>query len=215
MSEPNWNDWTVAGMLTTQRDASGRPSENGNMLSYSAQAEFFTGGDPLFDIVAHEVELGVYSRSSRHPENTQIDDYLSLGCIPVCAQRILIALKKNIGFLDVTHPEGPSWNWKQWFYRFPALVPHLKYSIKTRPGVLLRFAWALSVWLASREPYRNQDGWMQSHLMVLIYEQSGKRTWLCDWACRVWRARKPESMKSIVSAYIGTENHPLVQVWAD
>lgn len=204
----DWSPWMFNGMLSTQK------FPNGNILSYSAQAAFFAGlsqYDP--PIRSHRVSTGVFSRYSDRLSNTQIDDLVSLACLQEYAWEIRYTLWKNWGFLDVHAPTQASWNWTQWFYRFPALLAHLDFSLNDRPALFKQVAWAVSMFISANKPHADQDNWMQSHLMALVYMRSTEKTDLCDRALNYWISKKPQNMKTVVASYIGTYEHPLVALW--
>jgi hypothetical protein len=235
----SWEGWihsasqrSDAVLLSTERHA------NGNMVGYSATAVLLLSyGEwakhwPMQDrltlgVYLCRVRRGVFSRYPDRVEDTAFDDYICLAAMsPGAAWTILESLKRGWGFLDVEKLSGPSWNWKQFLARSPGFVAHVIYGACQRPNAFLRLAWAFSVWLCTRKPllgetkdggkvWKNQDPWMQTHLMVLTYQRSGHRTWLCDKAVRHWWQAKRASMRDIVASYVGTYNHPLPQLWED
>ena len=218
MNPINWAPWLHGGLLSSQV---GVP--NNNMLSYTAQAAFFTD-DPIIkkglitSLKQCQVQPGVYSRHPGTLDNTQIDDYLSLACLPVLAGDIESKMWSLYGFLDVNSPNKPSFNWKQQFFRFPALVTHLQFAQAKQPGIGWQIVWCIAMFICTRQPTSNQDAWMQSDLMAHVYESSNAHTVICDLMLAYWLKFRP-NMKEVVLSYLKGDDvtdwpeHPLVRVW--
>lgn len=197
----------TGSLLSTQ------PFANGNMISATAQFTYLT--KPLvskFYNGLKECELvpGVFSRYPDLPTNTSIDDYLSAACHAWIARNIYDRGKHTWGFFDLFEGHKLS----QWLWRFPGFWSHVKLAAGIPLTLLGKIAWAEALILAAREPMSNQDGWMQSHLMVLVYEaQTMTNSNLCNWAIKYWRSKKSQPTSEIVAAYIGDPEHPLVKAW--
>jgi hypothetical protein len=206
------------------------PFLNGNGLYATGQLLFLAQSRlPIYDAYAlypNGIELcrdphtGAYARRPDLLENTSVDDYLAITCDEYIAQELLKDSRANWGFLDVHNAIVPGINWAQFIFRFQGLWQHMRVSAGERLGLLGQAIWAVSIVLAARKPLTNQDSWIQSHLMVLTY---GRRSrdgnsalihWLMDLAVSYWRKKKgTTTTSSIMAAYCGDPEHPLVEAW--
>lgn len=193
------------------------PYLNGNSLSSSGQwillkhdldvvIPFVVG---IADCIRKRDGYEAFSRWPDKDEDTSIDDHLCIGAIPVFARRILTQLRRRWGFLSLYEPAP----WKQWLMRIPGFYQHLKLAAGEDLNWFDRMIWASVIMIAACKSVKNQDGWIQSHVMVITYDRSSKRYWACDQAVKYWKERKPAPTSEIVSAYIGDPNHPLVDAW--
>lgn len=190
-------------LLSTQ------PFPNGNMIYATAMYEYLMGiGMPgLFEF---EVKNGRLSRYPDRLEDTSIDDYLAATCDLGFALRFLGA-----GALYVSVMPGFSFN------RLLGLMPSfwgVKLNAKLRAGKGLGpidvLIWSIALLRAARQPKENQDGWVQSHLMILVWRQSKMSdNVLMRQAVAYWKSKQPQSTWRTMADYIGTESHPLVDAW--
>lgn len=201
------------GLLLSSQDC-----PNGNMVGYTAQL-LFLAKDRIPEEMYHKYTLGleaceynnVYSRYPNNPENTSVDDYLALCCIPEYAQRLHLEGIVHFGFFDVHFPKV---SFNAFLFRFQGLWQHMKVGAGHLIGPVGRAIWAASVYLAAKEPFGNQDNWLESHLMVETYKRSGKSSFLMDLACNFWYNKKGDMKTSeIFAKYCNIPDHPLVQAW--
>lgn len=197
---------------------------NLNMLNYTAQLLFLAKNDDLTPeqkfqyfagIIDCEKPEGMFYRSPTNSDDTSVDDYLALSCHKQLAIDILD--NSTWGFVSV---KPITWKQrllpffqKQWLYRFAGLWTHMKISAGYRVWPLGRFVWALSIFLAAREPMSSQDSWMESHLMILTKRQRGWKSWLGDKAVQYWLKKKTKPTSQIFAEYSGISDHPLVDAW--
>lgn len=205
---------------------------NGNVLGATAQAIFLGYGDwvrgkmMLKGILDFEVERGLFSRWHTRLENTAVDDYLCMACIPDLAKRILEHGRKTRGFFDVfsaTNPPQLSKKvftkdfWRPWLWRHFGFWNHARYAAGESIGIIGQILWAGSLFLTARFAGKKQDPWIQGHLMCLVYIQAKKPSKLCDLAWQYFMRKKPQATYKIVSEYIGCGYHPgahpLVDAW--
>lgn len=159
-----------------------------------------------------ELESGAFSRDQFNVLNTSVDDYLAAACVPEIAKRILYRLRTHFGFCDVKHSTF-SLNFKQFMGRFLGFVQHCRISAGEFPGWLGQIIWAKSITRAADQPISNQDGWLQSALMILVYSRSKFRSKRCDNAIAYWVLKKTAPTAEIMKAYLALDEHPLIEAW--
>lgn len=190
------------------------PFPNGNMLGATAQLSFLLGDKiPIAYFIGMdycERTPGTFSRYPNTLEDTSVDDYLSLACSKAYANDIYSLALERFGFITVFWPVT---TYNQWILRFQGFWQHTKISAGVKVGPLGRLIWALSIILAAKKPMNNQDSWMQSHLMVLVKERRGWKSWIGDLAVSYWRKKKVMTTSEIAAEYIGVKDHPLVEAW--
>lgn len=219
MMSPNEEpQYWFMGLLSTQ------VFPNGNLVSATAQwivhqkRQGKVYMDTLEALLACEKKAGVWSRYPNTLENTSYDDFIcAAACDRGIAYRIHARGEEDAWIFDLfeDHPGLTENNFARWLGKNPSFVAHICYSAGLTPGWALTLSWVVSIAIAARKSIKNQDGWMQSHLQILSYESSGQTNWLCNLVVAYWRKKKPVPMREIVADYIGTKNHPLVEVWED
>lgn len=214
-----WLIWEFDGGLVSSQIG---PSLNG--LSYTAQAIVCAQEGTLFHeripgwlaaIRRCQVVPGLYKRRPNVLESTSVDDYLSLAaCDPTLALEILRYGERTWGFFDVKCPNQRG-KWATWLFRFPGLTTHIRFGARCHASAFGRFAWAMSVLIASGKPASNQDAHFQTSLMILTFRRSGQKSWLCEQASRRWINRLPKPVGQIFADYSGFPNHPLAKYWPE
>lgn len=202
----------AASLLSTQTFL------NGNVTNATSQLLLLVPHLPFFQWILYSRGIqmceklpGVYSRQPLSNDNTSVDDYLAIGCDKDCANRILTSARSNLGFVDI-HNSRPR-NWAQFIFRFQGLWQHLKVSADESVGPIGRLIWAVSIVMAAKQPFTNQDSWSQSHMMIIVKERRGFKSFICDLAIKYWRKKKTMTTSDMMAAYIGDPDHPLVQAW--
>ncbi len=191
---------------------SSEPFWNGNVNDVSAEYAYLKKDDGLWKALKRlELSPGVLSRSPFNCTNTSVDDYLARACDPEFAKRMLHHGRTHLGFLNCETGFKP----RQFLYRFQGMWQHARISAGEKPGAIGQFFWVKSVELAAEQPVTNQDGWRQSHLMILRAKEMG---WIQSpgpilTAVSTWHMKKPAPTWRIVADYIGLEDHPLVDAW--
>lgn len=158
-----------------------------------------------------KVDYGLYSRYTDKEENTQVDDILALGCHAIHAAAILDYTRHHLGFFDVNFPKVSP---KTWLFRYQGLWQHLKMAAGESLGWFGQCIWALSIYLAAKEPIDHQDNWVLSHMQVIVKERRQFKSWICDLAVSYWRSKKTKKTSQIMAEYTGIPDHPLVQAWS-
>ena len=69
------------------------------------------------------------------------------------------------------------------------------------------------MYLAAQKPITEKDNWVLSHVMVLTYERSSLKSYICNLAVKYWRSKKTKTTSQIMSEYTGIPDHPLVKAW--
>ncbi len=202
-------------LLSTQ------PFPNGNMLRATAELlilsppqnsiEYSEGTDDCLvsDLQNHGL---CYSRYPDRAENTSVDDLIAIGGLDfISAQNILNCARSNLGFYSV---DGKR-TWSQFIFRFQGLWAHLKIRAEEKLDIYYKLVWALSLYLAAQNPIENQDAWLLSHLMVITYERSKLKSWICDTAVKYWKSKKSLPSWQIMSYYLcpDCQDHPLIEAW--
>lgn len=198
------------------------PHPNGNMLGATSQYIFLTS-DLLFGlslemrvpyfmgISACEKPLGAYFRGPDSTDNTSVDDYLEICLLPLAAQRCLSNARRSLGFIDVNFPKV---SFSQFMFRFQGFWQHMKISAGACVWPLGRVIWAVSIVMAARQPFSNQDSWIESHLMILLKERRGWHSFIGDLAVSYWRKKKGNmTTAQIMADYCKIPDHPLVRAW--
>lgn len=193
------------------------PFPNGNMLRSTSELLFLANEkltkDQYSDFVNgmedFSVRSGLYSRYSEAIEDTTIDDYLVLGSSRFLATEILQEARFNLGFITV----NDSWTFKQFLFRFFGMWQHLRISAGEKVGIFGRAIWALSIYLAAKQPIEHQDNWCLSHIMIETYKRRGVKSWICDKAIAFWRSKKTKPTSQIMAEYTSIPDHPLVEAW--
>lgn len=189
----------------------------GNMVYSTAMLIFLTADDATFNNMEYiaglmdceKGHIGAFSRNPFTPDNTSVDDYLAACSLPQFAATTYA--RSWFGFIGVTDGIGPR---SQWLMRFQGFWQHMKISAGITVWPLGRFMWALSIWLAARQPLSNQDSWIQSHMMLLTKERAGWQSWIGDFAIRYWWKRKGSATTAeIMADYLKIPDHPLVLLW--
>lgn len=194
---------------------------NGNMVRSTAELIILTKGKCIDGRIRYIFGLmdcndnlsGIYSRYPDRLENTQVDDYLVAGSRnELEAQSILACARANFGCSSV---DG-NWSWKQFIFRYQGMWQHLRIIAKEDVGLLGQAIWAANLaFICAQQPITNQDNWLLSHLMVITYERSGFKSWICDSAIKYWRSKKTKPSYQIMSEYLGPDcqDHPLIEAW--
>jgi len=152
---------------------------------------------------------GALTRKPNTLENTSVDDYLVAGSDEQLARAFLAEARSNMGALDV----NGEWSWVQWIFRFQGMWQHLRISARENVGVFGQLMWALSIWLAARQPIDHQDNWVLSHIMILTKEKRGFKSWICDKAVQYWKSKKTLPTSEIMRQYLNVQDHPLIKLW--
>ena len=174
-----------------------------NELSPKLRQEYFYG---IYDL---EQEPGLYSRYPDSVQNSSVDDYLLIGTDRLFASEILSYARYHFGFVDVNKKK----DFKQFFPRFQGLWQHLRISANENVGILGQLIWSISLYLAAQKPITEKDNWVLSHVMVLTYERSSLKSYICNLAVKYWRSKKTKTTSQIMSEYTGIPDHPLVKAW--
>lgn len=236
MNASNWDKYTMQnGMLSSST------TPNDNMVGYTSQLITLLDASKTFSPVArhrtalysealsrYELKSGLWSTAPTFENNCKIDDYLSVAsCDISVAQRILAQGRAAWGFFDLATPNQKpwptiknifKWPWPRFLRRNAGFWTHAQYKAGEKPGWFNRFAWVVSIFGAARKPIQVQDGWMQSHMMIMAYSQSQYKSWLCNKAVAYWWKKKPVPMRDIVASYLGPAiypDHPLYVCWDD
>lgn len=195
------------------------PFTNGNMLYATAQFLYVQYGLSTDQFLRYNTGIrfcrapnGAYARTPQLAENTSVDDYLAITCFGGPAVLVLSAARKRFGFLDI-NPSG--FRFSQFLFRFQGLWQHMRISAREKIGLFGQLMWAISIFLAARQPVENQDSWIQSHLMILVATRSSllSESWICQKACKYWWSKKTAPTSEIMAKYIGDPSHPLVTAW--
>lgn len=145
---------------------------------------------------------GLYYRPGWAQDQEQPDDYYGLAYID---QKIA----DNINY----YGSHTCWNFKtsptaKWyepmFWRWPALLAHVKWSAGLTPNLFLRLWWSLSVAFTGSD----EDGYKINRTMI---EVAGNKGWMERLATEnFWKrlGNSYGSMKNVYEAYYGA-NHPL------
>jgi hypothetical protein len=189
--------------------------QNGNMIYSTAMYLFLTPKRDLEIVQAlreFEVKPGLYSRYADQIQNTSVDDYLAAASLPGQALRILNYGRAHFGFFDCEKGFFPKP--KQFLFRFQGFWQHARIVAGEDIKGLGAQIWSTAIRLAASEPETNQDGWIQSHLMVLAWEGSWMKTHPTMFkAVQEWKRRKPKATWKLMADYIGDSLHPLVEAW--
>ena len=98
------------------------------------------------------------------------------------------------------------------FWRLPGLVQHLKLCASENLNLFDRLWWAIGV--AADAYSKDASGKLLTWHYVSVYEMSGKKYFLCDWAVRKWKRSiieaYPDSMGGIFRTYY-EQTHPFVK----
>jgi hypothetical protein len=225
----DWKPWMHDGLVSTE------PFANGNMVGYTSQAMALMQRSEHMDWEVHKgmelalrfcwVGTGALTREPGKLINTSFDDYLSRACVTHDdAERILNHGLDHWGFYDVEgHSLFAKKRWKQFLWRSPGFIAHLYFAAGRKPNPFLILAWVVSVFICTLQGKHKQDAWMQTHLMILAYEENRYRSWLCNWVIeRFWKKLQPHHMGDIILNYIRNpihgpsiewDKHPLVVLW--
>lgn len=209
-----------------------QPFPNGNMLRTTAEFLITSAVPPHKDFLISDYKLGIkdcqtvpgnYSRYPDKLENTSVDDLLVVGSFnQLSALYMLNVARSNWGCISVDTKWSffkilfnPKKFWSQFFARFQGGWQNLRIIAGENVGLLGQAIWALSLYLAAKEPIGKQDNWVLSHLIVLTYERSGFKSFICEAAIKFWRGKKTKTTSQIMSEYLGPEcqDHPLIETW--
>lgn len=203
-------------VLSTQKWFNGNVNYATAMLLFlqpdHPQAEAFKRG--LMDL---EVKPGILSRYELPLTNTSIDDYLARCLDPSFAHRCHKTGLYHLGFISI------GFSWRQFLFRFQGFWQHMKISSGAWVGPLGRYIWARSIRLAADKPITNQDGWIQSHLMILTLNEKNtvnEREGMglppyrgMHRAIEYFMLKKTKPTWEIMADYIGDSKHELVDAW--
>lgn len=100
-----------------------------------------------------------------------------------------------------------------YFGRFPFLHAHNQFALDIKPPL-----WKRISWLHGLLTCNTQDKWVMSWHMMLMYQLSKKRCFMCTWAVSKWKKRLkacyPHGIGEILKAYWG--DHPINEaLWDD
>jgi hypothetical protein len=102
------------------------------------------------------------------------------------------------------------------FWRLPGLVQHLKLCARGEWNALDYLFWSIGVFASSFAKHGDTSGTILTWHFVRVYEQSGKKNWLCDWAVRKWKLQINSlylnAMGDVFRIYYGPD-HPFAK-WA-
>jgi len=159
-----------------------------------------------------EISPGLYKRNPDNNDQHGPDDLFGISIYSAStASLVWEHLSRNLFFYDITGGKKLS----TWMGRMPGLLAHIKVCSIQSPGWFLRKAWCFSVRLALKKPISNQDGWIQTALMVEAYKvlsflphiKSGDM----DEVVREYEQKKPK-ISEVYAKYIGDAGHPLVEI---
>lgn len=196
------------------RVLSTQPFFNGNVLGATAQFLFLTGiKDPTLYLGLCDLQVrpGVFTNSLTENQNVSIDDYIALACLDKFAPSIVNWGRSHFGFFDCRGGLFPAP--KSFLWRFAGFWTHAQIVGSPGIGAYDKWAWITAIEVAAQKPVTNQDGWIQSALMVKAYERSDVYDSGMDSAVEYWEQMKPKQIYEIMSDYIGDPNHPLVSAW--
>lgn len=199
----------------TGKMLSSEPWPNGNMLYTTAMYLLLKPDTEYKDdfrsgIADCKIKDGLYSRHPDRIENTAIDDYSALSCLPEYAPSILSYGTFHLGFFN-----SKGFSFKQWLGRYAswwAFMRIMKHGGLV--GSLTKKIWAYSLIWASKQPVSHQDGWIQSHMQIVAYDRYvfAKDARIED-AIVEWEAKKPLPTHKIMEAYLNLSSHPLIDAW--
>jgi hypothetical protein len=102
------------------------------------------------------------------------------------------------------------------FWRLPGLVQHLKLCAQEDWNWFDCALWALGVYSNSFAKHGDTSGTILKWHFIRVYELSGKKNWLCDWAVRKWKHQinslYQNAMGDVFRIYYGPD-HPFAK-WA-
>ena len=215
-----FKQYTFEGFVSTE------PFANYNMLGSTGMAWamiVLSGGwVDLFEtyklLRTAEVRPGLYGRARYISALQSPDDYYGL----VAG----LSLTKQIEKVDEIRAYGRQHFWimnsdnpgravphSTWFWRFPALIAHVKIGCNFKISIFTQAIWALMLAISSFKSKLNQDAHIQSWLMMVTYIGSERRYRICDWAVDFTTSRwikRRIYLSETLADYIGNDNHPLV-----
>ena len=153
-----------------------------------------------------QIVPGLYQRPGWSQDQEQPDDYYGLG---YCDQKVADNINHYGKHLFWYFKTSSAAKWYEpMFWRWPALMAHIKWSAGLTPNLFLRLWWCLSVAFTGSD----EDGYKINRTMI---EVAGNKGWMERWATEgFWKrlGNSYGSMKNVYRAYYG-ENHPLSK-WA-
>lgn len=156
-----------------------------------------------------QLKPGLYKRNPTSLDEHGPDDLFGLPLYSRNIAELVWAYLKHRAFFYQN--DGGKWRIKSWMGRFPALLGHIQYQATGEMSWLFRMAWCLAVRSSRDKPVTNQDGWIQTMLLVEAYKSAGSKSYSdMDSACEIYEIYKPK-ISDIYAAYIGDNEHPLVQ----
>lgn len=96
--------------------------------------------------------------------------------------------------------------------RFQSSWQHFKMAAGEKVGLVGQALWAISICMAARRPTDKYRSWIDSHVMVLLYQQNEMCSKLCDKAVAYWKSKKTIPTEVLMHRLVGP-NHPLVEAW--
>lgn len=209
--------------IKTENDGlflSTQPFMNGNVLLSTGTFLLLTNRQPYDPhyIKFHRglrlcvLDRGLYKRNPTNLDEHGPDDLFGLPLYSKgVAADVWDRLQKKFFFYQ---NDGGMWRMKSWMGRFPALLAHIQMCATwKKPSWFYRKAWCFAVSLTKNKKITDQDGWIQTMIMVETYKYF--RQWAqspdMDEAMAIYEKHKPK-ISEVYRAYINDPSHPLVEV---
>ena len=152
-----------------------------------------------------ELSPGLYTRPGWTQDQEDPDDYYGLATMdPNVAQAILSYGQSHFWYFKTV--SNPAW-FEPIFFRFPALIAHVKWCAGHKPNLFLRLYWAACV--AYSGSLTSQDPWLLNNLLISV---AGNKGFIEKLATKIYKSRLKKiwgTLGNVYAAYFGNDKHPL------
>jgi hypothetical protein len=137
------------------------------------------------------------------------DDYIGMASLSFLggggAARAIYEYGKKHGWSYVrnSNPSVSDWFNGQ-FWRLPGVVQHIKICAGESLSAIGSAWWALGVYFSAA----NESGLILTWHMISVYEQTGKRNFLCDYVVRGWKRKLIEKYPNAMGEVFGIYYSP-------